>query len=48
MAWAGLLGAAENVRINAPALEEGGSATLAELEELLREGRTRAESLGLL
>jgi len=44
MAWAGLVGAAENVRINAG--PEG--AGLDTLEALVREGRERAAGLGVL
>jgi formiminotetrahydrofolate cyclodeaminase len=41
MAWAGLVGAAENVRINAGS----GGAGLEEIEAIVREGRERAASL---
>ena len=44
LGWAGLVGAAENVRINAGA--EGGPA-LEEAEAALREGLNRARALGL-
>jgi methenyltetrahydrofolate cyclohydrolase len=45
LAWAGILGAAENVRINAQGTP--GSPFLEKLEALLAEGRHRAASLGL-
>ena len=46
MAWAGLVGAAENVKINAGSL--GSEATLlGKVEEELREGLDRARALGL-
>jgi len=48
LAWAGLVGAAENVRINVGSPGETQSALLTELEEATREARSRLESLGLL
>jgi formiminotetrahydrofolate cyclodeaminase len=46
MAWAGLVGAAENVKINAGSL--GSEVTLlGKVEEELREGLDRARALGL-
>jgi formiminotetrahydrofolate cyclodeaminase len=47
LAWAGLRGAAENVRINAPALQDEETASaLARIEAALAEGRVRADTLG--
>lgn len=43
MAWAGLLGAAENVRINAG----GGDGVLEKVEAAVRDGHTLATTLGL-
>jgi formiminotetrahydrofolate cyclodeaminase len=48
LAWAGLVGAAENVRINVGSPGETQSALLTELEEVTRDARFRLESLGLL
>jgi len=47
LAWAGLVGAAENVRINAGSQGERGATLLAKLDEVVREGLSRAQSLGL-
>jgi formiminotetrahydrofolate cyclodeaminase len=46
MAWAGLVGAAENVKINAGSLESEAT-LLGKVEEELREGLDRARALGL-
>jgi formiminotetrahydrofolate cyclodeaminase len=47
LAWAGLRGAGENVRINAPALQgEETASALARIEAALAEGRVRADTLG--
>jgi formiminotetrahydrofolate cyclodeaminase len=46
LAWAGLVGAVENVRVNAAGRAEGGS-SLAQAEHLRREGRARVAHLGL-
>jgi methenyltetrahydrofolate cyclohydrolase len=47
LAWAGLLGAAENVRINASALEgEQSASALTRIEAALAEGRMRTNTLG--
>ena len=46
LAWAGLLGAAENVRINAPSLGDAAAPALEKVEAALREGRSRAGELG--
>ena len=49
LAFAGLTGAAENVRINAPSLgEEAAAPRLETLEKALAEGRERARALGVL
>jgi formiminotetrahydrofolate cyclodeaminase len=49
LAFAGLAGAAENVRINAPSLGEAAAGPRLEtLEKTLVEGRERARALGLL
>ena len=47
LAWAGLRGAAENVRINAAALTESGALAVERVEAALAEGRTRAKDLGI-
>jgi formiminotetrahydrofolate cyclodeaminase len=47
LAWAGLLGAAENVRINAPSLGEAGTSSLDKVTAALDEGRSRAGALGV-
>lgn len=47
LGWAGLVGAAENVRINAASLPDGGTAITFRAEAALAEGRRRAEALGL-
>jgi methenyltetrahydrofolate cyclohydrolase len=44
---AGLIGAAENVRINAGSQAESGAAALERVELTLREGRSRAAALGI-
>ncbi len=46
LAWAGLLGAAENVRINAASQGEAARETLEKLEAALGEGRARVAALG--
>jgi formiminotetrahydrofolate cyclodeaminase len=46
LAWAGLFGAAENVRINAASQGEGAGGALEQVEKALREGRERAGTLG--
>ncbi len=47
LAWAGLLGAAENVRINASSQQgEAAAGALEQVEMALREGRERAGTLG--
>jgi formiminotetrahydrofolate cyclodeaminase len=46
LAFAGLLGAAENVRINAPSLGDAAAPALEKVEAALREGRSRAGELG--
>ena len=48
LAWAGLMGAAENVRINAAALGPTSPGTLGTLDDVLLEARSRARSLDLL
>jgi methenyltetrahydrofolate cyclohydrolase len=48
LAWAWLVGAAENVRINVGSPGETNSTLLTELEEATREARSRLESRGLL
>jgi formiminotetrahydrofolate cyclodeaminase len=47
LAWAGLLGAAENVRINANADDSPAAGLLEEAETAVRDGRTLAAALGL-
>jgi formiminotetrahydrofolate cyclodeaminase len=47
LAWAGLVGAAENVRINAASLAEGNRAAALRVEAAVAEGGRRAEALGL-
>jgi len=47
LGWAGLVGAAENVRINAGSLPDGGPAATFRAETAVAEGRRRAEALGL-
>jgi formiminotetrahydrofolate cyclodeaminase len=47
LAWAGLLGAAENVRINAPSLGEAGATSLDKVTAALDEGRSRAAAMGV-
>jgi formiminotetrahydrofolate cyclodeaminase len=46
MAWAGLLGAAENVRINASSNDSAAAGLLEETETAVRDGRTLAVALG--
>ena len=46
LAWAGLVGAAENVRINAASQGDAAKETLERLDAALAEGRTRAAALG--
>ena len=46
LAWAGLVGAAENVRINAQS-QGSGADLLESLDSLLAEGRSRGASVGL-
>jgi formiminotetrahydrofolate cyclodeaminase len=46
MAWAGLLGAAENVRINAGS-DDTAAGLLEKVEAAVRDGRTLAATLGL-
>jgi methenyltetrahydrofolate cyclohydrolase len=48
MAWAGLAGAAENVRINLGPPGEADAALLAQVSQATREARSILESLGLL
>ena len=45
LGFAGLVGAAENVRINAAALTESGALAVERVEAALAEGRTRAKDL---
>lgn len=47
LAWAGLVGAAENVRINAASLPEEGKAATFRVDAAVEEGRRRAGALGL-
>jgi formiminotetrahydrofolate cyclodeaminase len=47
MAWAGLLGAAENVRINASADDSAAAGLREEVETAVRDGRALASALGL-
>ncbi len=47
LAWAGLRGAAENVRINAPSQGDAAAGALERIEAALAEGRTRAGALGV-
>jgi methenyltetrahydrofolate cyclohydrolase len=47
LAWAGLAGAAENVRINAPSQGEAAAGALEKVEKALGEGRARAATLGV-
>jgi formiminotetrahydrofolate cyclodeaminase len=47
MAWAGLLGAAENVRINASSSDSTAAGLLEEAETAVRDGRALAAALGL-
>jgi methenyltetrahydrofolate cyclohydrolase len=47
LGWAGLVGAAENVRINAASLPEGDRAAAFRVEAAVAEGGRRAEALGL-
>jgi formiminotetrahydrofolate cyclodeaminase len=46
LAWAGVVGAAENVRINA-GQGEGAGALIERIDDIVREGSARARSLGL-
>jgi formiminotetrahydrofolate cyclodeaminase len=46
LAWAGLVGATENVRINASPQDDGGRLALEKIEAAIDEGRTRARTLG--
>ena len=48
LGWAGLVGAAENVRINAASQADAVSAALERVEAAVREGRSRAAALGLV
>jgi len=48
LGFAGLFGAAENVRINAASQAESGAAALERVEATLQEGRNRAAALGIL
>ncbi|HSB61209.1 MAG TPA: cyclodeaminase/cyclohydrolase family protein [Vicinamibacteria bacterium] len=48
LGWAGLVGAAENVRINAASQADAGSAALERVEAAVREGRSRVAVLGLV
>jgi methenyltetrahydrofolate cyclohydrolase len=48
LAYSGLVGAAENVRINVGAPGPDGSPILGQLEAIQKEGRARAESLGVV
>lgn len=47
MAWAGLVGAAENVRVNAASQGEAGRAFLEKAEALAQEGRAQAVAAGI-
>lgn len=47
LAWAGLLGAAENVRINAGSSDTAAAALLEEAEKAVRDGRALMATLGL-
>jgi len=47
LGWAGLVGAAENVRINAASLPDGGTTATFRVDAAVAEGRRRAEALGL-
>jgi methenyltetrahydrofolate cyclohydrolase len=47
LGWAGLVGAAENVRINAASLPEGSTAATLRVETAVAEGWRRAGALGL-
>jgi formiminotetrahydrofolate cyclodeaminase len=47
LAWAGLLGAVENVRINAGSDHGAAAGLLEEAETAVRDGRERAAALGL-
>jgi formiminotetrahydrofolate cyclodeaminase len=47
MAWAGLLGAAENVRVNAASQGDAGHAFLEKAEALAHEGRAQAMAAGI-
>ena len=47
MAWAGLVGAAENVRVNAASQGEAGRAFLEKAEALAQEGRAQAIAAGI-
>jgi len=47
MAWAGLIGAAENVRVNAASQGEAGRAFLEKAEALAHEGRAQALAAGI-
>jgi formiminotetrahydrofolate cyclodeaminase len=47
LAWAGLRGAAENVRINAGSLGTSAEEALAQVEAAVAEGRARAQALGV-
>jgi len=46
LGWAGLVGAAENVRINAASLSDGGTTATLRVEAAVAEGRRRAGALG--
>jgi formiminotetrahydrofolate cyclodeaminase len=47
LAWAGVVGAAENVRINAVAQGDEAGALVERIDDIVREGSARARSLGL-
>jgi len=47
LAWAGLIGAAENVRINAGSLGDAGAEAVSRVDAAVTEGRTRAQALGV-
>jgi hypothetical protein len=47
MGWAGLLGAAENVRINAGSNDNTAAGLLEQTETAVRDGRALAAALGL-
>jgi len=47
LAWAGVVGAAENVRINAAAQGDGAAAPVEKIDDIVREASARARSLAL-